>query len=216
MQKLSLIIQNKKFAQLLDTLQMKGWAGCDMCRNLDVRSFMDVRIPFIELYDHNLFNETFDLFLLQLGISEQEVALDADLYLTQELLWEMRDVCTPGNHTHSHPNVATLSYDILDNEIIECNKFIRTIVPEGSIPFAIPYGPKHHLTSKVLKVAHKYCHPIFTAYGYSNIRSTQMQFRRFGGDNLTINSHDNIASKVTGVNFGRQYVIEWISMLMGR
>ncbi len=216
MQKLSLIIQKHKLGQLLEALRSRGWRGCDKIPIINVSSFSEVRVPFIHFYDLHIYNDVFDLFLKELGISEEDEACKANLYLSRDDLWEMRDLCTPGNHTHSHSNVANLKCEHLNNEFSKCNDFINDIGLNRPIPFSIPFGPKSYLTSAVQNVTHKSSQFIFSAYGFGNFRGRQLHFRRFNGDDLRIRTFDDIIHFVTGINYTSQYLLEWMNIIAGR
>lgn len=216
MQKLTLILQRRRFHELLDGLRARGWPGYDRVVKLAAPSFLDVRFAFMHFFDRRLYEEVFDLFLRDLGISEEAEAREADLFLSRDELWEMRDLCTPGNHTHSHSNVANLTYEELDEELARCNDFIREIGWNGIIPFCVPFGPKYYLTSRVREVVQKHCPFIFTAYGYGNLNGRQTQFRRFNGDDLRINGFDDMKRSVTGIDDVRHYLYEWITIAAGR
>ncbi len=217
LQKLSLILQAGKFRELFDALHDRNWIGCDAISGAANPSFSEVRMPFIECYDQQLYSDVLDTLLISIGISEEEEAGEADLFLSSEELWEMRDLCTIGNHTHSHSNIATLSPVLLETEIKQCNDFIRNLTGRGHvIPFAVPFGPRKYLTKAALEVTRRHCYFIFTAYGFGNLNTRQTQLRRISGDNLAIKELKDLNQHIAGISDRRRYLFEWANMAFGK
>jgi peptidoglycan/xylan/chitin deacetylase (PgdA/CDA1 family) len=217
MQKLALILRAGRFNELFNALSSRKWLGCNYIINCSSPSFSDIRIPFIDYYDHYLYQELFDELLLNIGISEESEADGAGLFLTSDELWEMRDLCTLGNHTHSHINIATVLPDLLHRELSKCNEFIRqTAGSVAPIPFAVPFGPRHLLTDDAQKIIKQHCQFIFTAYGFGNLHAKQSQFRRINGENPKIKDLDDIKPYVTGIQDRRHCLSEWVNMVIGK
>lgn len=214
LQKLSLILQAGKFRELFNALADRNWIGCDTIISGTVNpSFLEVRECFIDFYDHQLYSDVFDTLLARIGISEEEEAREADLFLSSEELWEMRDLCTIGNHTHSHSNIAALTPVLLETEIKKCNTFIRDLTGKGQlIPFAVPFGPRKYLTKAAMLATKQHCHFVFTAYGYGNLKARQRQLRRIIGDILAREDLKDFNQYVACISDRRRYLFEWASM----
>jgi peptidoglycan/xylan/chitin deacetylase (PgdA/CDA1 family) len=212
-QKIAIVLQRKRQVGMLHELEQRGWKGIRVMANVLEPTWETMRTPLLKFYNHGLYNEVLDRILGDMGICEEAEAKRASLYLSREDLWSMRDLCTIGNHTHSHSNIATLSSEELTSELERCNVYIRSVNSQEIIPFAVPFGPQEFMPSHVQKAVMRYCFPVFTGYGYGNLSGAQSHFRRICADRL---EYSGLLPAIANTDDVRHYLFEWSRMASAR
>ena len=102
-----------------------------------------------------------DAAFVRRGLDEAEEARRADLFLTVEDFHAMRDLCTPGSHTHSHSVLTALSPEELDDELRLCSAALKEVASPAGLPFAVPFGRRSFLPERVRAAVARHCPLIF-------------------------------------------------------
>lgn len=91
----------------------------------------------------------------ELGWNEEEIAQREQIFLTTEQLRQLsHDIWTLGNHSWSHPVLATLDRDSQESEIRAGARFISQFSELARPYFAIPYGRmSDHYCEQTLEAA---------------------------------------------------------------
>jgi len=138
--------------------------------NLEVRSLAEVFerfLPAISLAVRNAFR---DALLRMAHITGDELAAEANLYLTSRQLRELVGFNFEiGDHTYTHVNCRSLLVDDFVHEVDENRAALEAISGRKVRSFSVPYGSSADLTPDL--VAHLYCsgyEAIFLAEGRAN------------------------------------------------
>jgi peptidoglycan/xylan/chitin deacetylase (PgdA/CDA1 family) len=111
--------------------------------------------------------------LSTLGVDEAALAGELRLFLTWPEIAELRAAgLTIGNHSLTHPVLATLTLDEQRVEVEEAKQAIIQRFDCGPVPFAFPYGRPKHYSPGTVRIVAESGHSCALAVGGSNAWGT--------------------------------------------